>query len=43
MTVSPIRDEFTAPNGTTVNRQVTFYNNADVPYTVYITTEDCEP
>lgn len=24
-------------------RQVTFYNNADIPYTLYISTEDCEP
>jgi hypothetical protein len=43
MAVSPIRDEFNAPAWTAIQRQVTFYNNADVPYSVYITTEDCQP
>jgi hypothetical protein len=43
MAVSPIRDEFVATAWTSIVRQVTFYNNADVAYTVYITTEDCEP
>lgn len=43
MAVSPIRDEFVVSTGTTTTRQITFYNNADIPYNIYITTEDCQP
>lgn len=43
MAVSPIRDEFVVSTGSALTRQMTFYNNADVPYSVYISTEDCQP
>jgi hypothetical protein len=43
MAISPIRDEFTVGTGGSITRQITFYNNAAVPYTVYMSTEDCQP
>jgi hypothetical protein len=43
MAVSPIRDEFRVSTGTSIIRQLTFYNNADVPYTMYVSIENCQP
>jgi hypothetical protein len=43
MGVSPIRDEFVLAGGETQVRTVKFFNNADVPYTLYLTAEDCNP
>ncbi len=41
MGVSPIRHEFIVSPGVPVQKVITFYNNADVPYTLYLTSEDC--
>lgn len=41
MGVSPIRHEFIVSPGVPVQKVITFYNNADVPYTLYLTAEDC--
>lgn len=43
MSVSPIRDEFTAIPGTPISRNIQYTNNSNAPYLVYITTEDCVP
>lgn len=41
MWVSPIRHDFTLERGQTVTKEVSFFNNADVPYNIYVTAEDC--
>ncbi|GAB0174775.1 MAG: hypothetical protein HHAS10_06540 [Candidatus Altimarinota bacterium] len=41
MGVSPIRHDFTVERGQTVTKEVSFFNNADVPYNIYVTAEDC--
>jgi hypothetical protein len=41
MGVSPIKNEFTVTPGVTTQRVITFYNNADIPYNIYLTAEDC--
>ena len=41
MWVSPIRHEFTVTPWLAVQKVITFYNHADVPYTLYMSTEDC--
>lgn len=41
MWVSPIRFDFTLSQGETVTKEVSFYNNSDVPYNIYVTAEDC--
>ncbi len=41
MGVSPIRHEFTVTPWVAVQKMIKFYNNADVPYTLYMTAEDC--
>lgn len=41
MGVSPIRYDFTISPGQTVTKEVSFFNNADVPYNIYVTAEDC--
>lgn len=43
MSVSPIRDEFTATPWTPITRSITYSNNSDTPYAIYITIEDCVP
>lgn len=41
MGVSPIKHEFTVTPGTTIEKVITFYNNSDTPYNIYLTAEDC--
>jgi hypothetical protein len=41
MGVSPIRYEFTVDPGVPLMKTIIFYNNADIPYTLYLTAEDC--
>lgn len=41
MGVSPIRHEFTITPGVPVQKTITFYNNADIPYVVYLSAEEC--
>lgn len=41
MGVSPIKYEFSVGTGKTITRTITFFNNSDVSYTIYLTAEDC--
>jgi hypothetical protein len=41
MGVSPIRYDFTVSQGQSVSKEVSFFNNSDTPFNIYITAEDC--
>lgn len=41
MGVSPIKYELTAPAGKPTTKTITFYNNSNTPYEIYLTAEDC--
>lgn len=41
MGVSPIRYDFTVLPGQSVTKEVSFFNNADTPYNIFLTAEDC--
>ena len=41
MGVSPIRHELTVTPWVPTQKSITFFNNADVPYDIYLTAEDC--
>lgn len=41
MGVSPIRHEFTVGTGKTITKTITFYNNSDTAYNIYLSAEDC--
>jgi hypothetical protein len=43
MGVSPIRDEFTAKRGETIERTIKFYNNSNTAYRIFMSAEDCSP
>ena len=41
MGVSPIRHEFSVTPGVLMQKSITFYNNSDEPYTLFLTAEEC--
>lgn len=41
MGVSPIRYDFTVSQGESVSKEISFFNNSDVPYNIFVTAEDC--
>ena len=41
MGVSPIRHEFTVGTGKTITKTITFFNNSDTTYNIYLSAEDC--
>lgn len=41
MGVSPIKHEMIVNPGQTIAKTITFYNNADIPYNLYLSSEDC--
>ena len=41
MGVSPIKHEFTVGTGKTITKTITFFNNSDTPYNIYLSAEDC--
>ncbi len=41
--VSPIRHELKINPGQSLSEEVKFINNSDVPYTLFLTVEDCTP
>lgn len=40
--VSPIRHEFRTDAWSTVTKSIKFFNNADIPYNISLSSEDCE-
>ncbi len=41
MGVSPIKHEFSVGTGKTITRTITFFNNSNTTYNIYLTAEDC--